>query len=104
MVPAPQSLSAAAEDYRLLLDRGYPVVDTLKLDGDHHRLSKTLSSILFWGVLDQASSSAIAARLVTDPASGLRLALDDYNFLFALMNYRRSLRPHLPQHRLCRSP
>jgi hypothetical protein len=84
-----QVLSTAARDYRLLLDRGYPVKASLKLVGDRHRLDKKERNILFRGVLDQATSTAIAARLVVDPPQGLNLALDGYNVLFTLINYRR---------------
>jgi hypothetical protein len=84
-----ESLAAAAGDYRLLLDRGYPVTASLKLVGDRHRLDKKERNILFRGVLDQATSAAIAARLVTKPAAGLSLAIDGYNVLFTLINYRR---------------
>ncbi len=86
---APQTLPAAVRDYRLLLDRGYPVKATLKLVGDRHRLGKSQRNILFRGVLDQAISAAIAARLVPHPAPGLSLALDGYNVLFTIINYRR---------------
>jgi hypothetical protein len=86
---APQTLPAAAGDYRLLLDRGYPVKATLKLVGDRHRLDKSQRNILFRGILDQETSTAIAARLVTHPGPGLSLALDGYNVLFTIINYRR---------------
>jgi hypothetical protein len=86
---APQTLPAAVSDYRLLLDRGYPVKATLKLVGDRHRLDKSQRNILFRGVLDQVASAAIAARLVPHPGPGLSLALDGYNVLFTIINYRR---------------
>jgi hypothetical protein len=53
------------------------------------RLDKKDRNILFRGVLDQASSAAIAARLVTKPSPGFSLAIDGYNVLFTLINYRR---------------
>lgn len=89
ILPTPETLAAAATDYRLLLDRGYPVAATLKLVGDHHRLNKKERNILFRGVLNQATSAFIAARLVIDPAPGCSLAVDGYNVLFTLINYRR---------------
>ncbi|MFH2115081.1 MAG: DUF434 domain-containing protein [Spirochaetota bacterium] len=87
--PSPDSLPAAARDYRLLLDRGYPVAATLKLVGDRHRLDKKERNILFRGVLNQVTSATIAARLVSAPDPGFSLALDGYNVLFTLINYRR---------------
>ena len=89
-IPPPlAALAEAVRDYRLLLDRGYPVSASLKLVGDRHRLDKKDRNILFRGVLDQANSAAIAARLVSKPAAGFSLAVDVYNVLFTLINYRR---------------
>ena len=40
-MPVGAEFRQAALDYRLLLDRGYPVNATLKLVGDRYRLDRT---------------------------------------------------------------
>jgi hypothetical protein len=84
-----EGLAAAVRDYRLLLDRGFPVAATIKLVGDRYRLDKIERNILFRGVLDKATSASIAARRVPVFEPGRSLAIDGYNVLFTLINYRR---------------
>lgn len=80
---------SAARDYRLLLDRGYPSAAGLKLVGDRYALDKAARTVLFRGILPESLSSAIAARIVRGLPPGARLAVDGYNVLFTLSNYRR---------------
>ena len=81
------SLRAAIRDYRLLLDRAYPVRATLQLVGDRYRLERTERIILFRGVLSEALSTLIRSRtIVRIPAEAL-LAVDGYNVLFTIANY-----------------
>lgn len=88
MLLTPSFLSAA-RDYRLLLDRGYPTAACLKLVGDRWALDKAARTVLFRGILPESLSAAIAARLVRALPPGARLAVDGYNVLFTLTNYRR---------------
>jgi hypothetical protein len=83
--PFPQ----AARDYRLLLDRGYPQAASLKLVGDRYALDKEARTVLFRGILPKSLSEAIASRLVRALPASARLAVDGYNVLFTLSNYRR---------------
>lgn len=84
-----EKLSQAIRDYRLLLDRAYPVQGTLKLVGDRYRLTKEERIILFRGVLDKDTSTAIQARLLMQAPQNAEIAIDGYNVLFTLINYRR---------------
>ena len=80
---------SAVQDYRLLLDRGYSSAASLKLVGDRYALDKAARTVLFRGVLSGDLSDAIAARLARTLPPGARLAVDGYNILFTLLNYRR---------------
>lgn len=79
----------AARDYRLLLDKGYPVNASIKLVGDRYRLDKALRMVLFRGVLDGSASARNEARVLSTLPSGSHIALDGYNVLFTLTNYLR---------------
>lgn len=82
-------LAQAIRDYRLLLDRGYPVQGTLKLVGDRYRLTKEERILLFRGILDKSTSATIHSRLLAEPPQNMEIAIDGYNILFTLINYRR---------------
>lgn len=88
------ALKAAIGDYRLLLDRGYPVTATIKLVGDRYRLDRSERFILFRGVLDEASSAFIRGKILVTLAPESEIGVDGYNVLFTLINYRRG-HPHL---------
>jgi hypothetical protein len=79
--------AAAAGDYRLLLDRGYPVKATLKLVGDRYRLSSDMRTILFRGVLDSRKSNVIRGKLTADPPRDAPLWVDGYNVLLTMLSY-----------------
>ncbi len=77
----------AARDYRMLLDKGYPVDASLKIVGDHFRLSHNSRMMLYRGILSRAASQTNLAKLVRTPWEGATLAIDGYNILFTLTNY-----------------
>ncbi len=82
-----ESLRAAIRDYRLLLDRGYPVKATVQLVGDRHRLERTERIILFRGVLDGTLSALIRSHTIASLTGEASMAVDGYNVLFTLANY-----------------
>jgi len=77
----------AARDYRMLLDKGYPVDASLKIVGDHFRLSHNSRMMLYRGILSRAASQTNLAKLIRAPWEGATLAIDGYNILFTLTNY-----------------
>jgi len=77
----------AVRDYRLLLDKEYPVDASLKLVGDRYRLSHNDRMMLYRGVLSCHASQTNLAKLVRNPWDGATLGIDGYNILFTLMNY-----------------
>lgn len=84
-----EALSPAIRDYRLLLDRGYPVKATLKLVGDRYRLAREARTILFRGIADGRKSGLIQERIITALPEEPSLAVDVYNVLYTLVNYRK---------------
>ncbi|MEJ5188463.1 DUF434 domain-containing protein [Treponema sp. J25] len=84
-----EDFALALRDYRLLLNRGYPIPSTLKLVGDRYRLSHTERMILFRGVLDDEKNEKIHMKLVSTLPKNASLAIDGFNVLFTLINYRR---------------
>jgi len=81
------ALRAAAEDYRFLLDKGYPEKPSLRLVGDRYRLDRDERMALFRGVAASAKSDERRKKLVGFPAVD-ELHLDGYNVLFTILNYR----------------
>lgn len=88
MNPGPRLISAV-RDYRSLLDLGYPEQATLKLVGDRYRLDRRERMVLFRGVHGKEFSERISARLLDTLPAGASMAVDGYNVLFTLLNYRR---------------
>lgn len=84
-----EDFTLALRDYRLLLNRGYPIPSTLKLVGDRYRLSHTERIILFRGVLDDEKNADIGKKLISVLPATANLAIDGFNVLFTLINYRR---------------
>ena len=82
-----QAFIDAARDYRMLLDKDYPVDASLKLVGDHFRLTHTGRMVLYRGILSRAASQINLAKLIRAPWEGATLAIDGYNILFTLTNY-----------------
>jgi hypothetical protein len=82
-----EAFIGAVRDYRMLLDKEYPVDAGLKLVGDRYRLSHNGRMMLYRGVLSRAASQINRAKLVRSPWEGAALGVDGYNILFTLTNY-----------------
>ncbi len=89
MLQIHEAFQNAINDYRFLLDKGYPVHATLKLVGDRYRLNKQERMVLFRGILDSTMSMTILRRILSVLPDQARLGIDGYNVLFTLINYRR---------------
>jgi len=83
------SFSDAAQDYRLLLDKGYPVDACIRLVGDRYRLDKVGRTILFRGILPEKLSLENSQRRATSLTPKTSIAIDGYNLLFTITNYLR---------------
>jgi hypothetical protein len=81
------AFAAAARDYRMLLDKEYPVDASLKLVGDRYRLSHNGRMMLYRGILSRSASQINLAKLVRVSWEGAELGIDGYNVLFTLTNY-----------------
>ncbi|MFZ5860154.1 MAG: DUF434 domain-containing protein [Spirochaetota bacterium] len=81
------AFAAAARDYRMLLDKEYPVDASLKLVGDRYRLSHNGRMMLYRGILPRSASQINLAKLVHASWEGAELGIDGYNVLFTLTNY-----------------
>ncbi len=92
-------LSEAAQDYRWLLDRGYPDQPALKLVGDHYQLTGVERAMLFRGVFSERDSVRRRDMLIrstdwlasddsqeSDPRFD-HLLIDGHNVLFTISNY-----------------
>lgn len=82
-----EAFVGAVRDYRMLLDKLYPVDASLKLVGDRFRLSHNGRMMLYRGVLSRAASQVNLSKLVRSPWEGATLGIDGYNILFTLTNY-----------------
>jgi hypothetical protein len=78
----------ACHDYHYLIDRHYPERGVLKLVGDRYRLGGDQRTVLYRGISSRERSAHRKSLLVSDIA-GAELAVDGYNVLFTLLNYRR---------------
>jgi hypothetical protein len=85
--PVGVSLISACQDYAYLIDRHYPERGALKLVGDRYRLTRDERTILYRGIASVEKSVLRKAKLVRD-IEGRTLAIDGYNVLFSLLNYR----------------
>ncbi|MFA5851218.1 MAG: DUF434 domain-containing protein [Spirochaetales bacterium] len=85
----PDNFPEAARDYRMLLDKGYPVEASIRLVGDRYRLDKAGRTILFRGILPERLSRENLKRRAASLIPGSRIALDGYNVLFTMTNYLR---------------
>ena len=77
----------ACKDYAYLINRNYPERGTLKLVGDRYRLTRDQRTILYRGVSSVERSALRKAKLVKE-IENKKLAIDGYNVLFSLLNYR----------------
>lgn len=82
-------LEAAARDYRLFLERGYPESTMKKVVGDRHRLSGEDRLILYRGISTAEQDATRRAKWrAPENVLGRRLVADFYNVAFTLLNYR----------------
>jgi hypothetical protein len=77
----------ACKDYAYLINRNYPERGTLKLVGDRYRLARDQRTILYRGISSAEKSALRKAKLVKE-IENKTLAIDGYNVLFSLLNYR----------------
>jgi hypothetical protein len=77
----------ACKDYAYLINRNYPEPGTLKLVGDRYRLTRDQRTVLYRGISSVEKSALRKAKMVKDIANKT-LAIDGYNVLFSLLNYR----------------
>lgn len=76
----------ALNDYYYLMNNHYPEKGTLKLVGDRYRLSTELRTILYRGISPEKEATIRKHRITKSPSG--TLAIDGYNVLFTLLNYR----------------
>lgn len=77
---------AAAEDYLLFLDKGYPQNTVIKMVGDKYRLDKDHRQILFRGICSTAVAKERKLK-IGEPMEGDLILVDTYNVLFTISNY-----------------
>ncbi len=77
----------ACRDYYYLIDRHYPERGVLKLVGDRYRLGGDQRTVLYRGISSR-ERSALRKSLLVSEINGMDLAVDGYNVLFTLLNYR----------------
>ena len=76
----------ALNDYYYLMNNHYPEKGSLKLVGDHYRLSTDLRTILYRGISSREKAVERKNRITESPSD--TLVIDGYNVLFTLLNYR----------------
>jgi hypothetical protein len=84
-ISAPKDLQEAAEDFRYLLNRGYPRKASLELVGNRYQLISEERQLLHRGVFSDAASTSRRKRKV--PAGKIRdkdLAIDGYNVIITI--------------------
>jgi hypothetical protein len=77
----------ACRDYFFLVNRHYPERGVLKLVGDRYRLGGDQRTVLYRGISSREKSEFRKSLLLSD-ITGKNLAIDGYNVLFSLLNYR----------------
>jgi hypothetical protein len=78
----------ALTDYYYLLNKNYPEKETLKLVGDHFRLTGPQRTVLFRGITSKKKASIRKSkRIPIEDLKGKELYIDGYNVLFTIMNY-----------------
>ncbi len=78
---------SACRDYAYLVNRHFPERGVLKLVGDRYRLDGDQRTVLYRGISSRERSEIRKSLLVSD-ITGKDLAIDGYNVLFTLLNYR----------------
>jgi hypothetical protein len=77
---------ASLNDYIFLINRDYPLKETLKLVGDKYRLSGVQRTILFRGITT-ADKIMLRRSKMSTILKDRELHVDGYNVLFTIMNY-----------------
>ncbi len=77
----------ACRDYAWLMNRHYPERGAIKLVGDRYRLTRDQRTVLYRGI-SSGERSTIRKSWLVQETKGLALAVDGYNVLFSLLNYR----------------
>lgn len=79
----------AANDYFLLLNRGYAPKPALKLVGDRRRLSGLQRKVLFRGICPEEKIAGRKEKLLSDfsQLKNKKFHIDGYNVLFTVMNF-----------------
>jgi hypothetical protein len=90
----------ALDDYFYLIDHNYPEKGSLKLVGDRYQLSSELRTILYRGICSSQRAHARIQRLTITPER--LLAIDGYNILFTLLNYRLGRFVFISNDNICR--
>jgi hypothetical protein len=81
------SFISACRDYAYLINRCYPERGALKLVGDRYQMTRDQRTVLYRGISSVERSALRSSRLV-EKIDGKRIAIDGYNVLFSLLNYR----------------
>jgi hypothetical protein len=77
----------ACRDYSYLVNHGYPERGAIKLVGDRYRLNRDQRTVLYRGISSEERSARRRSFLVHD-IKNRSVAVDGYNVLFSLLNYR----------------
>jgi len=86
-----EKLEKAAEEFRYLLERGYPRESALNFVVSHHRLDKTHKLILLRGVFSSREAEERRKKTVSfEKLKGSILAVDGYNVLIVLETMLRN--------------
>jgi hypothetical protein len=90
---APSEFGSATNDYRWLLDRGYPEQGSLMLVGDRYRLSRQERSRLYRSVSPTDVARRRSARVVAPSALSPNdvLGVDAHNVILTVANYLRGV-------------
>lgn len=86
---ASHEFKAAANDFYLLLNRGYASRPALKLVGDRYRLNGSQRKVLYRGISPADKAAERRKKRVIDLAliKTRKLHIDGYNVLFTVMNF-----------------
>jgi hypothetical protein len=77
----------ACRDYAYLMNRQYPERGAIKMVGDRYRLTRDQRTVLYRGI-SSGERSALRSSWIVQEMKGRTLAVDGYNVLFSLLNYR----------------
>ena len=79
------NLKRAAEDFRLLLNKGYPRKRSLELVGDRFKLNKDQRHLLARGIFSETQSKSRFQKLISiTQIKGKKLGVDGHNVLITV--------------------